>query len=111
VDVLVSGERGELLDARLDVVPGDALPRRDAGEVHVVEHPLVRLDDAVRDVDAEVALGPQHRQPQAALGADLLLWRPDGRHLGRRVPGGQDVRDHPPILPEPPVDLGRSVVS
>ncbi len=41
VDVLVPGERRKLVDARLHVVPRDALARLDAGEVHAVELRLV----------------------------------------------------------------------
>ena len=48
VDVLVPGERAELLDPGLHVVPGDPLPLGDRRQVDLVDHPLVRLDDAVR---------------------------------------------------------------
>ena len=47
MDVLVPGERAELLDPRLHVVPGDPLALGDRGEVDLVDDPLVGLDDAV----------------------------------------------------------------
>ena len=57
MDVLVPGERAELLDARLHVVAGDPLAGGDRVEVDLVDDRLVGLDDAVGHVDAEVALG------------------------------------------------------
>ena len=41
-------------------------------EVDLVEHRLVRLDDAVGHVDAELALGAEHRDPQPALEPTIL---------------------------------------
>ena len=91
VDVLVPGEGGELLDPRLHVVPGHPLPRRDAVEVDLVDDLLVGLDDAVGHVDAEVALGLQHRDPEPALEHDLVLGRPDRGEVGAGVAAGEDV--------------------
>jgi hypothetical protein len=71
VHVLVAGEGGELLDPRLHVVARDPLPSSDGGEVDVVDDGLVGLDHPVGHLDAEVALGPQHRDPEAALEHDL----------------------------------------
>ena len=59
VDVLVPGQRGELLDARLHVVPGDPLAGRDAGQVDLVQHRLVVLDHAVGHLDARGRAGPR----------------------------------------------------
>ena len=101
VDVLVAGERVELLDARLHVVPGDPLARGDRGEVDLVEDRLVGLDDAVGDVDAEVALGPQHREPQLPLEHDLCSGdqsAPVGaRRSGRRGRSGVVTRPLSPF--------------
>ena len=94
VHVLVPGQGVELLDARLDVVPGDPLAGGDGVEVHLVDDPLVVGDHAVRHVDAQVALGSQHGEPQPALQNDLVLGRPQSDELGARVAGGQDVGDH-----------------
>ena len=69
VDVLVPGQRVELLDPRLDVVPGDPLAGGDARQVDVVEDPLV----GVEHPRLRRPLGPQHRQPQAPLRPYLLL--------------------------------------
>ncbi len=49
VDVLVAGQFAELLDARLHIVPRDALALHDAAEIHRVLHPLVALDHASRE--------------------------------------------------------------
>ena len=63
---------------------------------------LVGLDDAVGHVDAEVALGPQHRDPQPPLEHDLVLGRPDLDQVGAGVAGGQDVGDaHGASVPQP----------
>ena len=83
----------ELLDARLHVVAGDPLARGDRREVDVVDDRLVGLDDAVGDVDAEVALRLEHGDPELALEHDLVLGRPDRRHRGARRSAGEDVRD------------------
>jgi len=87
----------KLLDAGLHVVARDLLARVDGVEVDMVEDLLVRRDHRVRvvagEVDAEIALGGEHGEPQAPLGDDLLLRAPDGAHLGRRVPAGEDVGD------------------
>ena len=91
VDVLVPGERAELLDARLHVVAGDPLARGDAGQVDLVDDLLVGLDDAVRHVDAEVPLGLEHRDPELPLEDDLVLGRPDLGEVGAGVAGGEDV--------------------
>ena len=56
MDVLVAGERAELLDAGLDVVAGDPLAGGDRVEVDLVDDGGVVVDDAVRNVDAQVAL-------------------------------------------------------
>ena len=94
VHVLVPGERAELLDPRLDVVAGDPLARGDGGEVDLLDDALVVRDRLLGDVDAEVALRPQHRDPQPALQHDLVLRRPQRDELGARVARGEDVGDH-----------------
>ena len=73
VHVLVAGQRVELLDARLDVVAQHPLALGDRGQVDVLDHPLVVVDDAVGHVDAQFGLRAQHRQPQPAFGDDLGL--------------------------------------
>ena len=93
MDVLVPAERGELLDPRLHVVPGDAFAGGDRVQVDLVDDGLVGLDDAVGHVDPEVALRPEHRDPELPLEHDLVLGRPDPREVGAGVPGGQDVGD------------------
>src|SRR6185295_20347104 len=94
VHVLVAGEGVELLDARLDVVARDALAGGDRGEVDALDDALVVRDHRFRDLDAQVALRAQHREPQPALQHDLALRRPQRDELRAGVPGGQDVRDH-----------------
>ena len=94
VHVLVPGERAELLDPRLDVVAGDPLARRDRGEVDLLDDPLVVRDRLLGDVDAQVALRAQHRDPQPPLQHDLVLRRPQRDELGAGVPRGEDVGDH-----------------
>ncbi len=94
VHVLVPGEGVELLDARLDVVPGDPLAGGDGVEVDLLDDPLVVGHDVVGDVDAEVALGFEDCQPEVALEDDLVLGRPQADELRARVAGGQDIGDH-----------------
>ena len=64
VDVLVSRERVELLDACLHVVAGDPFTLGDRCQVHVVGRSFVRADGVVRDVDAEFALCLEYSDPQ-----------------------------------------------
>ena len=98
VDVLVPGERAELLDPRLDVVAGDAFAGGDGGEVDcsdaTVDDALVVRDHAVGHGDAEVALGGEHGDPQPPLQHHLGLRRPERHQLRARVAGGEDVGDH-----------------
>ena len=97
VDVLVAGQRAELLDTCLHVVAGDPLARGDRVEVDGLlaagHHGLVGLDHPVGHLDAEVLLGLQHRDPELALQDDLVLGRPDLGQVGGGVAGGEDVRD------------------
>ena len=97
VDVFVAGKGVELLDPGLDVVAGDAFAGRDGFEVHLTCDRLVGGDHLVRigapEVDAQVALGAQHRQPEPALGDHLCLGRPDVAHLRGGVTGGQHIGD------------------
>jgi hypothetical protein len=90
----------ELLDPRLDVVTGDPLPGGDRLQVDVVDDCLVRLDDTVGHLDAELALGPEHREPQSPLEHDLVLRRPQVRELGAGVAVREDVGDHRTIVPD-----------
>ena len=95
MDVFVPGEGVELLDPRLDVVAGDAFAGRDGFEVHLIDDHLIGGDHLVGvgapEVDAQVALGAQHRQPEPPLGDHLRLGRPDGAHLRGGVTGGQHI--------------------
>ena len=100
VNVLMTGEGGELLDARLHVVAGDPLASRDRVEVDGVDDPLVGLDHAVGHVDAEVALRLEDGDPELSLEDDLVLGGPDRGEVGAGVAGGQDVGDgHGAIVP------------
>ena len=93
MDVLVAGERGELLDPRLDVVPGDPLAGRDGVEVDLLDDGLVGLHDAVRHLDPEVALRLEHGDPELPLEDDLVLRRPDPDQVVGGVAVRQDVGD------------------
>jgi len=73
VDPLMTGQRGELLDARLDVMTGDALPGLDARQVDLVDHGDVVVDHLEREVDSEVALGPHDGHPEPSLEHHLVL--------------------------------------
>ena len=98
VDVLVAGQRRELLDAGLDVVAGDPFPGGDRRQIDGVGacggDLLVGGDRVVGDVHAQIALGAQDRDPQLPFQHDLALGRPEVGHGRRCVPPGQDIRDH-----------------
>ncbi|MPM77471.1 hypothetical protein SDC9_124474 [bioreactor metagenome] len=102
VDVLVAGQRAELLDPRLDVVAGDALAGRDGIEIDLIDDGEVVSDHLVgvvtAEFDTEVPLSLQHRDPQLAFGDDLVDRRPDRAHLLGRIAVGQHVRDSQLIL-------------
>jgi hypothetical protein len=93
VDVLVAGERAELLDARLDVVTGDPLAPLDRGQVDVVDDRVVGLDHAVGHLDPQVALGGQDRYPQSPLEHDAIAGREELDHRLAGIAPGQDVGD------------------
>lgn len=50
MNVLKPGKRVEFLDARLDIVPGNTLPRRDRREIDLIYHGLVCFDGFHWDV-------------------------------------------------------------
>ncbi len=93
VDVLVTGEGVELLDASLDVVTGDAFALCDGLEVDLLDHAFVVGDRLGGNVDPEFGLRPQHREPQLPLEHDLVLGRPQVPEFGAGVAGGEDVGD------------------
>lgn len=93
VDLLVTGEGVELLDAGLDVVPGHLLALGDRGQVDLVEDALVIGEGRVGYLDPEVLLGAQHRQPQLTFQLHLLLGGPEDSQLRRGVAAGQDIGD------------------
>jgi hypothetical protein len=93
VHVLVPGQRVELLDPRLHVVPGDPLAGRDRLQVDLLQHPPVVLDHAVRDVDPELLLRPQDGKPQLPFEHDLVLRRPQLRHRQAGITRSENVRD------------------
>jgi len=93
VDVLVAGQGAELLDARLHVVAGDALPGVDGSQIDVIDHGFIRLDHPVGHVDAQVALRLQDGEPQPSLEDHLVRRRPQLDHLPRRVAPRQHVGD------------------
>ncbi len=72
VYVLMAGKSVELLDPGLDVMPADPLPPRDRIEIDLGEHPLIVFDHPRGDVEAQVPLGAQHRQPQPAFLDNLV---------------------------------------
>ena len=86
VDVLVAGQRVELLDPRLDVVASDPFAGVDGGQVDLVDHGPIRGQHLVGvvggEVHAEVALRLQHSQPQLPFGDDLALGSPEVTHGG-----------------------------
>ncbi|CAB4930863.1 unannotated protein [freshwater metagenome] len=65
--VLVASERRELLDPCFDVVPGDLLAFTNRLKIHVPEHRFVRFDHPSGHLDAEIALGLEHRNPELPL--------------------------------------------
>ena len=96
MDVLVAGEGIELLDARFDVMARHPLALGDRGEVDPIDHPRVIGDDTLGHLDTEIGLGPEDREPQAALGHDPVLRGPDAAHRRRGISLGEHVGDHGP---------------
>ena len=98
VDMLEPGEVVELLDAGLHVMLGDPLAVGDRAQVDAIDHALIGGDHRIRvipaEVDTEVTLRREDRDPQSPLGGDLLLRRPDATHLLGGIAGGEDVGDH-----------------
>ena len=80
VDVLVAGQRRELLDAGLHVVAGDPLAGVDRLRGRPGRRPPRRPRSTPSGTSTpEVALGPQHGDPELPLEHDLVLGRPDAR--------------------------------
>ena len=91
MDVFVTGQRAELVDAGLDVVAGDRLALSDRCQVDLVFDRLVGLDCFVGHGDAESLLRPHHGDPQFTLEHDLALGGPDLVHRFARVAGREHV--------------------
>ena len=95
VDVLVPGQRGELLDPRLDVVPGDPLARGDGVEVDVVDHRSRRPRSRRRARRRRGRAGRAARRATAgARGRSCARATRSRPGRGAGVARGQDVRDH-----------------
>ena len=94
VHLLVTGEAVELLDARLHIVAGDPFAFHDRAGVDLILHLFVSGDRFGGDVEAEVALGLHHGDPELAFEDDAALGRPDGLDFGGGVAFGEDVGDH-----------------
>ena len=86
VNVLIPSQGVEFLDARFDVVSGDALTRSDGIQVDAVNHRLVGLDSLVRNIDAELFLRAKNGDPEPTLHDDLVLGAPQIDQLWRGIP-------------------------
>ena len=53
----MAGQGAELVDAGLDVVPGDAFARRDGLDVDGLDDRSVVVDDTVRGLHPQIGLG------------------------------------------------------
>ena len=93
MDLFVASQRAELLDARFDVVSRDPLALVDGIEVNLVDDLAVGLQRAIGNVDAGVALGFEHSDPQTSFENDLVAGRPQLSHLRRGVTRRQIVGD------------------
>ena len=94
VNVLVSGEVAELLDASLHIMAGDPLAGVDGSEVDLINDTLVGGDGLGRNVESEIALCFHHRDPELAFETDFSFRRPDRLHGGSGVAFSEDVGDH-----------------
>ena len=86
MDVLVPGQRVEFLDPRLHIVAGHALALGDRVKVYLVDHRLVVGDNIVGDIQSERGLRTHHGDPQLPFEPNLVLGRPDPRHVRTRIP-------------------------
>jgi hypothetical protein len=77
-----------------EVRPGDALAGHDGPGIDAVLGLFVGGDGFAGDVQAEVALGLHHGDPEFALEDDAALRGPDGLQGGGGVAFGEDVRNH-----------------
>ena len=94
VDVLAAGQLAELFNARLHVVARDAFAGVNGGKVHLVLHPFVSFNHAVRNIQPQILLGLHHGDPEFAFQDDAALCGPDGFHGGGGVPFSQDIGNH-----------------
>ena len=80
VQMLMARKIAELLNARLHIMPSDALTLHDRLQIDLVLHPLVALDHTVWHRNAEIRLALQHRDPVVTFQPDFALATPDGAH-------------------------------
>jgi hypothetical protein len=84
VDLLVTGQLGELVDPRLDVVLGDAVTRRDRVEIDLLDDRSVGLDDLGRTLGTDwSSLTTVILTCEAARWAENAVPRGSSRRSGR----------------------------
>ena len=94
MDVLASGQVAEFLDARLHIVAGDAFAGVDGSQVHLVLHPFIGFNHAVRNIQPKVFLGLHHGNPEFAFQNDASFGGPDRFHRRGGVPLRQNIGNH-----------------
>ena len=91
MDVLVTGKRAELLDARLYVMARHLLAFAYRIQIDLVNHSPVGVDHTIWDVDPQFSLGLQQGDPEMPLHDHPALGGPEVDHRLAGVAGGEDV--------------------
>ncbi|CAB4595289.1 unannotated protein [freshwater metagenome] len=91
MDLFVTSQRAELVDAGLHIVTSNALTSIDGIEVDLIDDAAIGVNRIVGHCNTEIALGFKHSKPQFPFENDFLFRRPQSDHLSARVTSSKNI--------------------
>ena len=91
MNLFVTSQRTELIDAGLHIVASDTFTGVDGIEVDLINDTAIGIDRVVGHRNTEVTLGFKDCQPEFSLKNDLLFGRPQSDHLRARIPSSKNI--------------------
>ncbi|CAB4653130.1 unannotated protein [freshwater metagenome] len=91
MNLFVTGQRTELVDASLHIVTSNAFTSVDGIKVDLLDDTAISGDRIVGDRNTEILLGFKNCQPELSLKNDLLFGRPQSDHLRARISSSKNI--------------------